>query len=317
MEKQLSKNGIIARWLLVLSMIMFIFGILAWYHTSQIKDMLIDQIYEAYNSLEKENNVYYEEYGKNMSEYDSMIFEFQYVNPNTGGEQTAYFQKIEPLKERGFKDSVIEKIEKKNKESFKKYLGCYYKNSEQIQIVLFLSAILIFLIAIYFLVKAKHWEEYIRFMKPTVLCLAIGALLFWIATLDDVNGFYKFLFVLVGIGISMFGIYITFSLFYEAILKVKDPKAYEKLLQERELKKRTDEAVSQILIEMEKNEAIKSQTSDVPWEKRYYTDPCPYCGHYKVRAAVWDDKALSVSFWGVASSKIGTRFKCEQCKNMW
>ena len=67
----------------------------------------------------------------------------------------------------------------------------------------------------------------------------------------------------------------------------------------------------------EYEEAVESQKAGTPWAKRYSTHPCPHCGHYKVREATWDDKRYSVAFWGAASSKIGTRYKCDHCGNMW
>ena len=79
--------------------------------------------------------------------------------------------------------------------------------------------------------------------------------------------------------------------------------------------KRRAEEASQI--EAERQRAIASQESSSPWEVRYAVEPCPYCGHYKVRSAKWEDKQLSVAFWGVASSAIGKEYKCEHCKKMW
>lgn len=70
-------------------------------------------------------------------------------------------------------------------------------------------------------------------------------------------------------------------------------------------------------IEQERIFAEQSQRDGAPWSTRYYTFPCPYCGHYRVRPAKWDDKRMSVAFWGAASSKIGTRYKCERCNRMW
>lgn len=67
----------------------------------------------------------------------------------------------------------------------------------------------------------------------------------------------------------------------------------------------------------EYEEAVESQKAEAPWAKRYSTHPCPHCGHYKVRAANWDDKRYSVTFWGAASSKIGKHYKCDHCGNMW
>ncbi|MBQ3545950.1 MAG: sel1 repeat family protein [Lachnospiraceae bacterium] len=70
-------------------------------------------------------------------------------------------------------------------------------------------------------------------------------------------------------------------------------------------------------LEEEKRIAIESQKSSVPWEVRYMLEPCKYCGHYKVRYAKWEDKSLSVAFWGIASGKIGKNYKCEYCGKMW
>ena len=63
--------------------------------------------------------------------------------------------------------------------------------------------------------------------------------------------------------------------------------------------------------------AMASQKLTAPWATRYSTSPCPYCGHYKVRYAKWEDKRASVAFWGAASSKLGTNYKCEHCGRMW
>lgn len=70
-------------------------------------------------------------------------------------------------------------------------------------------------------------------------------------------------------------------------------------------------------IDREYDEAVASQQPGEPWKIVYATEPCPHCGHYKVRNAKWEDKQLSVAFWGVASSKIGKSFKCEHCGEMW
>lgn len=70
-------------------------------------------------------------------------------------------------------------------------------------------------------------------------------------------------------------------------------------------------------IEQERIYAEQSQHNGAPWGERYYTYPCPYCGHYKVRPANWDDKRMSVAFWGAASSKIGDKYKCENCNRTW
>lgn len=77
-------------------------------------------------------------------------------------------------------------------------------------------------------------------------------------------------------------------------------------------------AEEQEIIKHEYQQALDSQKLfDEPWTIRYATSPCPYCGHYKVRYAKWEDKQLSVAFWGIASSAIGKEYKCKHCKNMW
>lgn len=80
---------------------------------------------------------------------------------------------------------------------------------------------------------------------------------------------------------------------------------------------RKQEEEERKIIEQERQTAIWSNEAGAPWQVRYATYPCPYCGHYKVRSAKWEDKRMSVAFWGAASSKIGTQFKCEHCNRMW
>ena len=99
--------------------------------------------------------------------------------------------------------------------------------------------------------------------------------------------------------------------------KRTDIKKYNEIVseEERQAQERKRRKVEEI--ERERLEAEASQSSNVPWEKRFYTHPCPYCGHYKVRPAVWNDKKMSVAFWGVWSPKIGDQFKCEHCSRTW
>ncbi|MCR5799700.1 MAG: hypothetical protein K6G69_06440 [Lachnospiraceae bacterium] len=88
--------------------------------------------------------------------------------------------------------------------------------------------------------------------------------------------------------------------------KISSSELWEKRSKERKEK----EAQA---LQAEQEFAIKSQSDSTPWNKRYFTDPCPYCGHYKVRYASWDDKKLSVAFWGVWSNKVGKNFHCDYC----
>ena len=104
---------------------------------------------------------------------------------------------------------------------------------------------------------------------------------------------------------------------YNYNLAQKDYPEYlrrERAKLERQIKM---QEAKQAEIDAEYQSAVQSQKSTEPWTVRYSTSPCPYCGHYKVRYAKWEDKSMSVAFWGIASSKIGTNYKCEHCKRMW
>lgn len=56
---------------------------------------------------------------------------------------------------------------------------------------------------------------------------------------------------------------------------------------------------------------------NAPWNKKYLSHPCPYCGSRKVRYAKWDDKGFSVAFWGFFSHKLHSNYKCDNCGEMW
>lgn len=91
------------------------------------------------------------------------------------------------------------------------------------------------------------------------------------------------------------------------VMKVKANKARQEAEKARE----------KAALEAEYNAAVLSQKQSAPWAVRYSTSPCPRCGHYKVRHAKWEDKSMSVAFWGIASSTIGKNYKCEHCGRMW
>ncbi len=96
----------------------------------------------------------------------------------------------------------------------------------------------------------------------------------------------------------------------DAAAKAKTPEAIRQRRQEMQERK-------QKMLENEYQQAVASQQASEPWTVRYSTHPCPYCGHYKVRYAKWEDKQMSVAFWGMASSAIDKHYKCEWCKKMW
>jgi len=71
-------------------------------------------------------------------------------------------------------------------------------------------------------------------------------------------------------------------------------------------------------IEQERKEVFNSYSPLRPeWDRKYFRDPCPHCGHYRVRYANWDDKKISVAVWGIGSSKISKKYYCENCRQMW
>mgnify|MGYP001037055919 FL=1 len=96
----------------------------------------------------------------------------------------------------------------------------------------------------------------------------------------------------------------------DAVAREKTPEAIQQRRQEMQERK-------QKMLENEYQQAVASQQASEPWTVRYSTHPCPYCGHYKVRYAKWEDKQMSVAFWGMASSAIDKHYKCEWCKKMW
>lgn len=104
---------------------------------------------------------------------------------------------------------------------------------------------------------------------------------------------------------------------FAAIVDKIAEKKFGKEEWERVCKEQEEYNKEENVIERERIAAIDSQNATEPWAVRYSTSPCPHCGHYKVRNAKWEDKSLSVAFWGIASSKIDNNFKCEHCKRMW
>ena len=79
-------------------------------------------------------------------------------------------------------------------------------------------------------------------------------------------------------------------------------------------KKREKEAEE---IAKEREFATQTSSATAAWDKKYFPHPCSHCGHYKVRYANYDDKRFSIAFWGGASDKMGKRYKCEYCGQMW
>lgn len=124
----------------------------------------------------------------------------------------------------------------------------------------------------------------------------------------------------IGLMLLMFALaFICFgvSAFFENRANKYGEAAYGKERWKEICEKRKEYNSEENVIERERLAAIASQRSSEPWAIRYSTSPCPYCGHYKVRYAKWEDKSMSVAFWGIASQKLGANFKCEHCTRMW
>lgn len=182
--------------------------------------------------------------------------------------------------------------------------------------------------------RLKKRMEQIK--KPRVvtvflpLLLIPGGLAFLIFTIIE-GGFFSIIFGLFCCIILFFGGHELFTTNLDNYKLAKsDLNAYKlKVItkQDAAAKTNTPEAIQQRkqemmerkqkMLENEYQQAVASQQASEPWTVRYSTHPCPYCGHYKVRYAKWEDKQMSVAFWGMASSAIDKHYKCEWCKKMW
>lgn len=116
------------------------------------------------------------------------------------------------------------------------------------------------------------------------------------------------LYTVVGALIVVVDLFLIFYAYADSKEAHDHPREYAERKQ-KESEERQEE------LELEKARAEASQRQ--PWGTKYLTTPCPYCGHYKVRYSDWDDKKVSVAFWGAASTKIAERFKCDYCHRMW
>lgn len=56
------------------------------------------------------------------------------------------------------------------------------------------------------------------------------------------------------------------------------------------------------------------------WDKEKYNDykfTCPMCGSHKVKKIGTMNRAASVAVAGLASSKIGKQYECDECQHKW
>ena len=146
------------------------------------------------------------------------------------------------------------------------------------------------------------------FGKITIVSIIVGVISFILLSnniVDPWDDIYDFVFGLSAMPylfVCLYGIYSLVRYCY--------------LHQDQEMIKKKEEQ-EQLIIDFEYQQAMASQNLTEPWSKRYELSACPHCGHYKVREANWDDKRISVAFWGAASSKIGKSYICDHCGRMW
>ena len=164
--------------------------------------------------------------------------------------------------------------------------------------------------------------------KPTLPSgVLIGGIMFLVGILytwscsQSYKGGSTFLAVILLFGGAIIGgialmIYISEYSEYE---EAKNSPELYKQKQIEKAKREQERAVQKAQeLQAEKEAAELSQSNTAPWEKKYYTYPCPYCGHYKVRYANWDDKKMSVAINGYRhSTKVHKKYICDNCKHMW
>lgn len=153
--------------------------------------------------------------------------------------------------------------------------------------------------------------------KISIIGLIIGGLICWLGvsqigtdewerqrSIDHGNGdpiFYGWLFLLVGIAVVCFVIY----------LFAKQRERYNLAQTNFEEYQRT--------IIREQDEAIAAQKAQAEAERirRLNAPKCPMCQSINIEKISTTSRAVSVATVGLASGKIGKQYKCKNCKHMW
>ena len=143
-------------------------------------------------------------------------------------------------------------------------------------------------------------KKYLKILKTLAITSGIALILYLIFMKIPLEpGFDTIHEIFIGL-IAVSGTVFWVSLFFLLVCAYFcHPTVSEKI---GEQAKRHQE-MNQLLNALERNQAKND-----PWATRYNAHSCPYCGHRKVRNAKWDDKRMSVAFWGVASDKIGKNY---------
>lgn len=113
--------------------------------------------------------------------------------------------------------------------------------------------------------------------------------------------FYGVLFLLFGIAALIIIWKLYFWGYKRHKLSVKNPTEYA-ALREREIK--------------EDHERYKKQQAERE-RQLAMTPACPICGKKDITRISTTSRSLSIAMVGLASSKIGKQYQCNNCKHMW
>lgn len=204
-----------------------------------------------------------------------------------------------------------------------------HKTFSKVLIVIGVILLIVFFVQ---LLKYIEGEAFIGILKLPSIGFVVGCLICWWGSsmmgtpeaeaqrsMNNGQGdprFYGGLFIIIGIGIASFTIYMAFKAISRYRLAKYNPEEYKKLVEKEKAQAQANAVAHQAMLDAEKDAAING-TLGAPWETQYLPYPCPYCHRYKVRYIKWEDKRASVCFWGRMSSKIGTHYICDNCKKTW
>lgn len=213
-----------------------------------------------------------------------------------------------------------------------KYGESWITIHKTLSVVLIVSGIILLIIFMVQYFKIEEGEQFVSLFKSPSIGIIIGALITWggismagtseaeaersMRNHDGDPRFYGVLFLLIGIGIICFAIYILHKSVTRYMMAKNNPKEYEELLAKEKAQMIAQAQAHQRMLDAERDAAMNGN-SGAPWETSYLPHPCPYCRRYKVRYIKWEDKRASVYFWGGLSSKIGTHYICDNCKKTW
>lgn len=113
--------------------------------------------------------------------------------------------------------------------------------------------------------------------------------------------FYGWFFLIVGIAVLCFVIYIFLKQKERYNLAETDFSAYQNMV----MKERIEQA-----------ENMKRQ-AEAERIRRENAPKCPMCNSINIEKISTTSRAISVATVGLASGKIGKQYKCKNCKHMW